>query len=30
MTTAGVTHEVEVIPHGPMDTLRHSWVLAKR
>ena len=30
MTTAGATHEVEVIPHGPTDMVRHSWVLAKR
>ncbi len=31
MTTAAATHEVTAtIPHGPLDVLRHSWVLAKR
>lgn len=30
MTTAA-THEITAtIPHGPLDVLRHSWVLAKR
>jgi len=29
--TAAATHEVTAtIPHGPLDVLRHSWVLAKR
>src|SRR5690554_4615053 len=28
--TATPTREVETIAHGPLDTLRHSWVLAKR
>ncbi|PKQ17698.1 MAG: ABC transporter [Actinobacteria bacterium HGW-Actinobacteria-8] len=29
--TAAATHEVtSTIPHGPLDVLRHSWVLAKR
>lgn len=29
--TAAATHEVAAtIPHGPLDVLRHSWVLAKR
>lgn len=27
---SAATHEVATIPHGPLDTLRHSWVLAKR
>ncbi|GIG54955.1 ABC transporter permease [Demequina activiva] len=30
MTTADVTREVTPIPAGPLDLLRHSWVLAKR
>ena len=30
MSTTDVTHEVAVIPHGPLDVVRHSWVLAKR
>lgn len=29
--TAAATHEITAtIPHGPLDVLRHSWVLAKR
>ena len=28
--TAAATHEVSTIPHGPLDVIRHSWVLAKR
>ena len=33
MTTHDVsaaTHTIEAIPHGPLDVIRHSWVLAKR
>ncbi len=28
--TSTATHEVSTIPHGPLDVVRHSWVLAKR
>ena len=29
--TAAATHDIAAtIPHGPLDVLRHSWVLAKR
>ncbi|MFW2512833.1 ABC transporter permease [Demequina sp. SO4-13] len=30
MGTEGVTRAVEIIPRGPIDVFRHSWVLAKR
>lgn len=30
MSSQTVTHDVEVIKHGPSDVIRHSWVLAKR
>jgi oleandomycin transport system permease protein len=28
--TASATHRVETLPNGPLDLIRHSWVLAKR
>ncbi|WP_062131143.1 ABC transporter permease [Demequina aestuarii] len=30
MTTESVTRAVDIIPRGPIDVFRHSWVLAKR
>ena len=27
---SAATHSVATIPHGPLDMIRHSWVLAKR
>jgi len=30
MSSATITHDVEVLKQGPFDVIRHSWVLAKR